>query len=93
MKVEPRYVRCKVSPGLFRTEFYVMIGDSSAYVDRTKVRALEHLPEQGTEVDGEVLVYIVHEDDARDQVLVELPGEPVVGGLRTRIPKALFATA
>ncbi len=87
-----RYVRCKVSLGMFETEFYVMTRDSSAYVDRKNVR-VKKPPEQGTEVEGEVLAYLIDEGGGKEEALVEIPGEPVVGGLRTWVPKSLLTAA
>lgn len=78
------YVKCKVSLGFFETEFYVVVNDSSAYVNRRSVE-VQILPTRHREVDGLVLVHVVTEQG--DNVLVELPGEPVVGGLRTWVPK------
>jgi hypothetical protein len=84
------YVRCKVSRGFFGSEFYVIVGDSSAFVDEQSVR-VESRPDKGQEVDGSVLAYLVTEEDQR--ALVELPGQAVVGGLRTWVPKATLAYA
>ena len=82
------YVRCKVSPGFFGSELYVIVGDSSAFVDRESVK-VDSIPEKGKAVDGSVLAYLVTEEDQR--ALVELPGQAVVGGLRTWVPRAAFA--
>jgi hypothetical protein len=90
MPEQVRFVRCKVSLGFFDTEFYVVIGDSSVFVDRQNV-TITKMPERGSETEGEVRAYLVTE--AKDRALIELPGEPVVGGLRTWIPKSLFSTA
>ncbi len=79
------YVRCRISPGLFKTEFYVSVPGTSLYVDRSAVR-VRTPPAPGVEGEGEVLAYLIDERD--EQVLVELTGEPVVGGLRTWVPKA-----
>lgn len=84
------YVRCKISPGFFGSEFYVVVGDSSAFVDQTSVR-LDVIPEKGKEVDGAVLAYLVKVEAER--ALVELPGQAVVGGLRTWVPKGILAAA
>jgi hypothetical protein len=88
--VSTAYVRCKLLPGLFEGEFYVLInGLSSAYVTEANVRA-NGTPEHGVEVDGEVLAYIISRRE--DQSLIELPGEAVVGGLRTWVPNTLLAS-
>jgi hypothetical protein len=84
------YVRCRVSPGYFGNEFYVVVGDSSAFVDRFNVK-VDRTPEGGHEVDGQVLAYLVSEEP--DRALVELPGQPVVGGLRTWVSRSLLAGA
>lgn len=83
------YIKCKVLPGLFNTEYYVLVnGSSAAYVNRGNVR-IESAPRHGVQVDGRVFVYIINQRD--DQSLVELSGEPVIGGLRTWVPNALIA--
>ncbi len=87
-----RYVRCRVSPGLFNTEFYVSIPNSSAYVSSQNVKVRQQ-PEPGRDVEGEVVAYMIDEGHGRDEVLIELTGEPVVGGLRTWIPKRLLVGA
>ncbi len=78
------YVTCKVSRGLFESEFYVTVKDSSIYVDRVNVQ-VNQPPPNGDEVQGKVLAYLIEEKN--DKALIELPGEPVVGGLRAWIPK------
>ena len=85
-----KYVRCRVSLGLFRTELYVIVGDSSAFVDGSNVKVAK-APEQGKEVEGIVLAYVVKEEPER--ALIELPGQAVVGGLRTWVPKQMFDSA
>jgi hypothetical protein len=75
------YITCKVLPGLFENEYYVMVNGSSAYyVNRTNVK-VNQAPTAEKPVDGRVLGYIV--ETAQDKTLVQLPGEAVVGGLRT----------
>jgi hypothetical protein len=89
--VSEAYVRCKVLPGLFDTELYVLInGSSSAYVTRNSVR-LSETPRHGAEIDGQVLVYIISREQGRS--LVEVSGEAVVGGLRTWVPNEMLASA
>jgi hypothetical protein len=85
------YVRCKVLPGLFDSEYLVEVVGSSAFVSRQNVRALETTPRSGNEVNGEVLAYLL--DRSQDSALIELPGEPVVGGLRTRVPSDALVAA
>ncbi|HXY26341.1 MAG TPA: hypothetical protein VEI73_16935 [Candidatus Acidoferrum sp.] len=84
------YVRCRVSPGFFGNEVYVVVGSSSAFVDQSNVK-MDATLEQGKQIDGRVLAYVVAEEAGR--ALVELPGQAVVGGLRTWVPKNLFASA
>jgi hypothetical protein len=82
------YVRCKVSLGNFETEFYVMVNTSSAFVSRDSVK-VDRPPEGNREVDGQVLAYLITEE--KDKALVQLPGEPVVGGLRAWVSKSALA--
>jgi hypothetical protein len=84
------YVTCAVSQGLFDSEYYITLNDSSAYVDRANVQVKEN-PQNGDEVKGRVIAYLIEEKS--DRALIELPGEPVVGGLRTWVPKGDFAFA
>lgn len=79
------YVSCIVANGIFESEFYITVKDSAVYVDREKV-TVEHPPHNGDKVKGKVLAYFI-EEKSDGRVLVELPGEPVVGGLRAWIPK------
>jgi hypothetical protein len=79
------YVSCIVANGLFESEFYITVHESSVYVDRNKV-TVEHPPHNGDKVKGKIVAYFVEERSG--QVLVELPGEPVVGGLRAWVPKS-----
>src|SRR5690242_4605871 len=66
------YVTCTVSQGLFDSEFYITVKDSSVYVDRVNVQ-VKQAPYNGDEVEGRVLAYLVEEKS--DQALIELPGE------------------
>ena len=85
------YVKCKVLPGLFDTEYYVLVnGSSSAYVIRSNVK-INKAPAHGVEIDGQVFAYVIDQDKNRS--LIELSGEAVVGGLRTWIPNEMFAPA
>ncbi len=78
------YVSCIVSTGLFESEFYVTVRDSAIYVDREKVNVALPL-RNGDKVHGKVVAYFIEKKNGR--VLVELPGEPVVGGLRAWVPE------
>jgi len=85
------YVRCKVLPGLFDTELYVLVnGSSSAYVIRSNVKT-NAKPQHGSEIDGQVQAYLIQEEQNRS--LIELSGEAVVGGLRTWVPNEMLAIA
>jgi len=84
------YVNCTVSLGFFETEFYVVINDSSAFVDRKNV-LVDRVPSRNVEVEGKVLAYVVAEK--ADKALVEIPGQAVVGGLRTWVPSKAFEPA
>jgi hypothetical protein len=84
-----RYARCQILPGTFDSEFYIIIGDVSALVDRRSVKA--DSPVNGAKVPGAVLVYLIEERS--DKALIELPGQAVVGGLRTWVPKNELAAA
>ena len=84
------YVTCTVSQGLFDSEFYITVKGSSVYVDRVNVK-VNRSPHNGDEVEGKVVAYLIEEKS--DQALIELPGEPVVGGLRAWVPKADLAFA
>jgi len=84
------YIKCQVSLGFFESEFYVVVNDSSAFVDRKNV-LVDHVPTRSHEVEGKVLAYVV--DEKADKALVEIPGQAVVGGLRTWVPTKSFEPA
>ena len=65
------------------------MGDVSALVGVNSVNVKQQ-PEQGKEVPGTVVVYVVKEEHGR--FLVELPGQAVIGGLRTWVDKEAFAS-
>jgi hypothetical protein len=89
------YVDCLVSRGFFPTEYYVQIPTApkavSAFVWTGNVRVNARPEKPGDEVEGQVYVYVI--DAGASDVLVELPGTPVVGGLRTRIPRTSLRDA
>ncbi len=84
------YVECLVSRGFFPCEYYVQIPTApkpvSAFVWTGNVRVKAPPVKSGDEMAGEVYVYVI--DRTPSDALIELPGTPVVGGLRTRIPTA-----
>jgi hypothetical protein len=85
------YASCQVWAGTFDSELYVSVGNVSALVDKSNVKLDSLSPSNGTRVSGSVLVYIVEEQPNR--VLVEIPGQAVVGGLRTWVPRDVLAAA
>lgn len=90
MSVSPVYVHCMVLPGLFDNELYVIVNGSSVYVNPASVRLQEPL-RQDAEVRGSVVVYVI--DQQADRSLVELSGQPAVGGLRTWVDNRQLAQA
>ena len=75
------YISCKVLPGLFDNEYYVLVNGSSAYyVHRSNVK-VTGIPQSDKPLDGTVLGYVI--ETMQDKTLVQLPGEAVIGGLRT----------
>jgi hypothetical protein len=91
MEESMRRLEVLVAPGFADTEYYVMVPDGpAAYVSRDLV-TVQRPPSEGSEVEGSVEVYVLEQGE-RD-TLIELPGEPVVGGLRTRVDNSrLFAS-
>ena len=84
------YITCEVLPGLFNTEYYVLLRDSSYYVHRDNVKVSRE-PQGGVSVAGQVFGYII--DHAPGRTLVQLPGEAVVGGLRTWVDDSALTAA
>lgn len=77
-----------VALGFAETEYYVMVpGGPAAYVDRGLVN-VDRQPSGDDQVAGDVRVYVIEQTD-RD-ALIELPGEPVIGGLRARVDQSLL---
>lgn len=73
-------IRCQVFPGLFESEYYVLVNGSSAfYVNKSNVKVARP-PQDDVPVEGEVLGYLISKEG--DKTLVQLPGEVVVGGAR-----------
>src|SRR5436305_103970 len=86
------YITCKVLPGLFENEYYVMVNGSSAYyVSRESVVKVYGTPEAGKPVDGLVLGYIV--ESSGGKTLVQLPGEAALGGMRTWVESEAVSAA
>ena len=84
------YVMCRVSRGFWDSEFYVVVGDSAAFVNRESVK-VDQIPEMNNDVEGQVLASVIKKE--ADKFLIELPGEPVIGGLRNWVPRTALATA
>ena len=84
------YITCEVFPGLFSTEYFVLLHDSSYYVHRDHVR-VSHEPQADSSVVGQVFGYVIDREPGR--TLMQLPGEAVVGGLRTWVDNAALTAA
>jgi len=85
------YIRCKVHRGLFDTEYYVLVNGSSAYyISRDHVKVSKQ-PHGENSVDGKVRGYLI--EKKKDRSLVQLPGEAVVGGLRTWVTNSAIINA
>lgn len=84
------YVNCQVSRGFWDNEFYVVVGNVAAYVQRDTLQ-LEESPGPDKEVPGKVRAFLLEQEP--DKALIELPGEPVIGGLRNRVPVNCIAAA
>jgi hypothetical protein len=82
-------VRCRISRGFFQGEVLVAVAESSAYVSRDNVKAPE-VPMSG-DVEGLVSAYVI--ERSGDRALIELPGQPIVGGARTWVPTDLLAVS
>jgi hypothetical protein len=81
------FVSCLVSRGFFSSEYYVTLSNGDAFfVDRNNVN-VDHEPASRAEtVAGRVEACVI--DQTTLDLLVELPGEPVAGGLRSWIPRS-----
>ena len=79
-------VFCKVSPGLFANEYHVMVNHSAAYYVSRDAVEVKSEPQAGGFVDGKITGYIVEKKGSR--VLVQFPGEVIVGGTRTWVEQA-----
>ena len=84
------YITCEVLPGLFSTEYYVLLSDSSYYVHRDHVRVARE-PQADRSVVGQVFGYVIDREPGR--TLMQLPGEAVVGGLRTWVDNSALTSA
>ena len=88
MSASPVYVHCRVLPGMFDNELYVIVSGSAVYVNQASVRLKEPV-RQDAEVRGLVGVYLI--DQQADRSLIELSGQPAVGGLRTWVNNGQLA--
>ena len=85
------YIKCKVLRGIFDTEWMVLVnGSSSYYISRRNVKVMDE-PEGTSSVDGKVRGYLIQKN--KDKALVQLPGEAVVGGLRTWVETTALVPA
>lgn len=85
------YIQCEVLPGLFDSEYYVLVNGSSAYyINRSQVQVKQE-PAVGQSVAGRVLGYLV--EQSQGKTLVQLTGEAVVGGLRTWVEDSAVKVA
>jgi len=84
------YIMCRVSRGFWDSEFYVIVGDSAVFVNRESVK-VDRVPELDKEVEGQILASVVQQES--DKFLIELPGEPVIGGLRSWVPRSALGVA
>jgi len=83
-------ITCKVLPGLFENEYYVMVnGSSGYYINAANLVTLSGTPRQDVAVDGVVRGYIIEANPTK--TLVQLPGEVVVGGMRTWVSNEAVA--
>jgi hypothetical protein len=83
-------VRCRVARGFFASERLVMLGKASVFASRSQVELATDPPE-GEAADGQVVGFLIHRTG--DRALVELPGDAVVGGLRSWVPASDVARA
>lgn len=84
-------IRCRVLPGLFANEYYVLVNGSSAYYINKKHVTVKSEPTADKPVPGRVVVYVVQKTGKK--ILVQLPGEAALGGQRTWIDKTDIAAA
>ena len=85
------YIACTIRLGLFDNEYYVVVNGSSAYyVNRDNVQ-VSGVPESDKSIDGKVRGYVV--ETSQDKTLVQLPGEVVIGGLRTWVESGAVSSA
>ena len=83
------HLKVLVARGFAESEYYVMVPDGpAAYVSRDLV-TVERSPAGDDQVPGSVRVYVL--DRSGTDALIELPGEPVIGGLRARVDPELLS--
>ena len=96
-KTKMTIIPCLVSPGMFSTEFQIVIRlpggkEIDALVDHESVR-VEKRPTPGHSVDGFVNVFLVHYDKKTGQALVDLPQGSFSKGARIRVPSEMVKAA
>ena len=77
--------------GFSTTSTYVMVNGSSAYYIHKANVELTKQPAAGQAVIGRVKAYVVEQQE--DKTLIQLPGEPVVGGVRTWVQSEAVTAA
>jgi len=85
-------IACKVSRGMFSSERIITVNlpegrTVSALVDKEYV-SVKSEPRSGESVDARIKVSIIEE--AKDKILVDLPGTGITNGTRVWVPKSLL---
>lgn len=80
------YISCRVLPGQFESEYYVMVNGSAAYYINQSNLIIDVQPQGNEPGRGRVIGYVV--EQTADRTLVQLPGEVVIGGVRTWVENA-----
>jgi hypothetical protein len=89
--MSPVYITCKVLPGIFDDECYVMVNGSAAYYINAKLIRLEGKLDPNKAVTAQVKGYLIEKDGAKS--LVQLPGEAAVGGVRAWVESEAVVAA
>ena len=86
------WIPCKATKGLFEEEAFVILDWLAAPVSAIlNQECLAHKPKGADLEDNHVVSYII--GTKGDDFIVELPGEPVVGGLRAIVSKDMISMA
>ncbi len=89
-----RWLRCKVRPGMFSTEFLVTIevpgkGELTSFFVDTQLVQIDEEPARTRPVEGRVRVYA---RDEGDDAIVMLPVSTIEHGLNVKVPADLLAS-